>query len=157
MLSSIVLASLNTARAKARDALRASELNEFRRALAAYYIDNGAYPIVSGGGFAEIWSTQGTWNTTSILRTALVPKYISTLPVDPNNTGGASWTGGFSYTYSTYSVAGSPTLGTQYDLTARLEQKNNIACPSHDWPILTDPSDNWCKYNGANGYMMADH
>lgn len=157
LLSSIVLASLGTTRAKARDALRITELGEIQKALALYYIDNGAYPIVPGGGYAEIWSTQATWNTTSILKTALVPKYISRLPADPVNTGGESWNNGFSYTYSTYNVAGSPVLGTQYDLTARLEQPNGIACPSRNWPILTDPSDSWCSYNGANGYMVADH
>lgn len=157
LLSAIVLGSLNTARAKARDALRIIELGELKKALAIYYADNGAYPIVPGGGYAEIWSTQSIWNTTSILRTALVPKYISKVPVDPNNTGGTAWSGGFSFTYSTYGVAGSPTLGTQYDLTARLEKTNSIACPSHNWPILTDPSDNWCNYNGSTGYMMADH
>jgi general secretion pathway protein G len=157
LLSSVVLASLNTARAKARDALRISEVKELQTALAFYYIDNGAYPIVPGGGYAEIWSTEATWNTTSILKTALVPKYISKLPVDPKNTGGPSWANGFSYTYSTYSVGGSPILGTQYDLTVRLEMPNSIACPSRSWPILTDPADSWCSYNGSNGYMMADH
>ena len=65
LLSSIVLGSLNTARAKARDALRITELGEIQKALAMYYVDNGKYPGTSGLG-AEYSSAQtATWNTFS--------------------------------------------------------------------------------------------
>src|SRR3989344_5459926 len=44
MLSSIMLSSLNAARAKARDAGRVGQLHELNRALALYYSAHGEYP-----------------------------------------------------------------------------------------------------------------
>ena len=45
LLSSVVMASLNTARIKARDALRRSEMTQLQLALETYYVDNGSYPL----------------------------------------------------------------------------------------------------------------
>ncbi len=50
ILSSVVLASLNSARAKARDARRMSDLNSIQIALEMYYLDYGTYRI-SGTGW----------------------------------------------------------------------------------------------------------
>jgi len=162
LLSTVILASMTNARSRARDAQRLSDLQQLRNALALYASDNSnMYPVVPGTQYPEISSTGATWNTTSILRAALVPKYISKLPVDPKNTGTTAWADGFSYTYSTYKVGTSPTpYGVNYDLTARLENPSPSACPndsSTKWPINTDSSDNWCNYNGASGYMVSDH
>lgn len=44
LLSSIVLSSLNSARAKARDARRLSDLHQIRNALELYFDDKGSYP-----------------------------------------------------------------------------------------------------------------
>lgn len=44
LLASIVLVSLNSARAKAREARRLADLQQIDRALALYYSDNGSYP-----------------------------------------------------------------------------------------------------------------
>ena len=46
ILSSVVLVSLNTARAKARDATRKTDLKQLQTALELYFNDNRAYPIV---------------------------------------------------------------------------------------------------------------
>ena len=43
-LASVVLASLNGARVKAREATRASQLAEVRKALELFYLSNGRYP-----------------------------------------------------------------------------------------------------------------
>jgi len=47
ILSSVVLASLNSARGKARDAKRASDVHQLKTALEFYYNDNGFYPSVT--------------------------------------------------------------------------------------------------------------
>ncbi len=47
LLSSVILTSLNAARAKARDGARVSQLSEIRNAMELYYADNGCYPAVS--------------------------------------------------------------------------------------------------------------
>lgn len=48
VLSSVVLASLNTARSRARDASRKAAMNQIVLALAFYYDANGSYPPSSG-------------------------------------------------------------------------------------------------------------
>lgn len=44
ILATVVLASLGSARAKARDAKKLSDINNIQKALEFYYIDNGKYP-----------------------------------------------------------------------------------------------------------------
>lgn len=71
-LASVVLASLNTAREKARDAQRISEIKELEKALQIYWLDNnGQYPP----------HNSGTQVASSL--TELVPDYIASLPIDP--------------------------------------------------------------------------
>ncbi|OGD66915.1 hypothetical protein A2442_03465 [Candidatus Campbellbacteria bacterium RIFOXYC2_FULL_35_25] len=158
LLSSVVMASLNSARAKARDANRMAGIKQLQLALEMYYNDNGTYPdaVPAATGYGkEINSGQATWDTTSNLRTTLVGGgYLPALPTDPLNTGGATWNGGFTFTYSTYTVAGSPTLGSDYDLTVHLENPNIIACPTTSHSINTDPSDSWCNYSSN---LLSDH
>lgn len=82
LLSSIVLASLNTARAKARDAQRLSDMRSVVQALELYATDHGnTYPptatIASSGQCA-------TYNACLDDVTQLISgKYISQLPSDP--------------------------------------------------------------------------
>ncbi len=47
LLSSVVLTSVNSARAKARDARRITDLKQIQTALEFYYDTNGSYPIGS--------------------------------------------------------------------------------------------------------------
>ncbi len=72
MLSSVVLASLNNARGKARDVVRKQILVQVRTALENYYSANGSYPVSAG-----TWDNQSNWIP------GLAPTYISKLPVDP--------------------------------------------------------------------------
>ncbi len=84
MLSSVVLASLNSARGKARDARRNEDLVQIRTALNLYESDNGGN-LPTG----HYWSSTapGGVYAWSILQTALSP-YIKSLPVDPLNNDG---------------------------------------------------------------------
>lgn len=56
ILASIVLASLGSSQAKARDARRMSDVNSYQKALALYLSTSGSYPIIAatttldGGG-----------------------------------------------------------------------------------------------------------
>ena len=74
LLSSIVLASLSTARNKAEDAQRMANVKQVKNALMLYYDDHSKYPAVSGGGAEPL----------SSLSTALKP-YIYKLPDDPSS------------------------------------------------------------------------
>ena len=98
LLASIVLVSLNSARAKARDAKRVSELKQIQIALEFYYDRANSYVA---GDFFSPWDTayghsinywsggNPPWSTA--LYDALVGNgYLNLLPLDPvNREGGA--------------------------------------------------------------------
>ena len=59
VLSSVVLASLNTARLKAADASVKSELAQFRTIMNFEYTDTGSYSAIKSGGAAG-WNAAGS-------------------------------------------------------------------------------------------------
>lgn len=67
ILATLVIANMNSARERARDATRKSDLRNIQTALRLYYNDNGGYPIAS---------VLPTWGT------AWTP-YMNILPADP--------------------------------------------------------------------------
>ncbi|OGI64782.1 hypothetical protein A2642_03725 [Candidatus Nomurabacteria bacterium RIFCSPHIGHO2_01_FULL_39_10] len=89
LLSSVVMASLNSARIKARDAKRKVELKQIVSALELYYNEYGAYPPFrpsnTCGGNREDWAnsicTDSNWLSTD----PNFLKYISSVPRDPVN------------------------------------------------------------------------
>jgi len=106
ILSSVVLASLNGARKKGRDARRISDLKQVQLALEMYYDSNSSeYPDASS---------------------SLAPTYISSVPVDPQ--GGA-------YSYDNLTNAGAACsvasgVCTSYVLGATLEDSTHGALSS---------------------------
>lgn len=88
LLSSVVLASLNSARQKARVAWRVSNLTQLRSALELYYSDNNSYPN-PGWGWRSECVAWGSLAPAQIAAGAsgfpdLTPKYISVFPSDPS-------------------------------------------------------------------------
>ncbi len=100
ILSSVVLASLSTARAKSRDARRISDVGQIQLALELYFDSSSSYPVTA---YAAI--------TTPLA--PLAPTYLPKLPVDPQNTG--------NYVYKYYGST------TKYALTSTLERGDNSA------------------------------
>ena len=74
ILSSVVMASLNSARAKAKDAARMVDVKALKQALELYYNDNGGYPTSNGSGNGDVLLSDG------VLTGKLVPAYISSMP-----------------------------------------------------------------------------
>ena len=118
ILSSVVLASLNGARKKGRDARRIADVKQIQLALEMYYDSNASeYPdsictTVSGGA-----CTAGT----------LMPTYISTVPNDPQAN---STTYVYSYDNLTSAAAACAVASgvcTSYILGADLEDTTNSA------------------------------
>ncbi len=98
ILSSVVLASLNSARTKARDARRVADLKQVQVALELYYDANSAYPT----------------SLTALVGSGLGAS-LPTLPVDPRGvTATMNATGGYKYAIN----AGA----TAYHVGATLEQ-----------------------------------
>ena len=73
ILSSVVLASLNSARAKARDANRSASIKQVQLALELYYDSNGSY-VSSPDVVLDV-----------ALTAPLTPTYISKIPTSPSS------------------------------------------------------------------------
>ena len=126
ILSSIVMVSLNSARAKARDAKRQGDLNALQTALQLYADsqDTFKYPSDGSGSFCSV-ATGG-----SCLNELVTGGYIKSLPQDPLNTG--------SSTYTYYNAGDDAT----YCLYAPLENKTNgyFVCTSGGCETTTSTS-----------------
>ena len=88
LLSSIVLASLSTARQKARDAARLSDMRQLQNALELYHVAHNSYPPLSGNG------------SLSALQVLVTEGNIPKLPDDPKSDGTyPTWYGGVDHYY----------------------------------------------------------
>lgn len=90
ILSSVVLASLNSARVKGRDARRISDIKQLQLALELYYDNHQGYP---GAAYSS-------GNASTTLTALVTENFISSIPGDPTNNA----------TY-TYSYAGTDLAG----------------------------------------------
>ena len=96
ILSSVVLASLNSARKKSRDARRVADIGQIKLALELAFDKNSTYP---------------TGNYDTAMATLKTDGLIPQAPVDPLKTGS------YVYTYC-------PISATDYHLSAVLEENN---------------------------------
>jgi len=127
LLASIILASLSTARAKARDTKRLTELKQLQTAMELYRSDNGTYPSAELNFTVSIDGCRGLniangyhdWST-AINLGKLIPKYIGSLPIDPIN----SISQGLCYTY-TYLESGFNTSMTCLDGATTIDPDGN--------------------------------
>lgn len=106
ILSSVVLASLNSARQKSRDARRISDVKQLQLALELYFDSNSQYPA----GTALTPLTAGD--------------FIASLPIDPLNSGA------YVYTYQARASDGtacSTAPCTGYVIKSTLEQAGHSA------------------------------
>jgi len=98
LLASIVIASLSSVQANARDAKRIEDINQLQKALTLYSSDFGSYPSQPATSTVTATSTVGA---------ALISSgAMSTMPKDPST---------YQYSYVSYSS------GSTYDLNFCLE------------------------------------
>ena len=91
LLASVVLASLNTARERGRDARRASDIKQLQLALELYAQDHdGLYPYQS--------------NSYIVSQTSLLLPYINPVPEDPSRTGASRYRYYFGVNYHSYTI-----------------------------------------------------
>ncbi len=102
ILSSIVLASLNSARKKGRDARRIADVKQIQLALELYYDAHSSYPTTAQ--YAANLVSEG---------------FISTVPTDPSS--------GLGYAYE---AIGTGTTCSSYHLGAKLETTGHTALSS---------------------------
>ncbi len=104
LLSSVVLAGLNEARAKSRDTRRKADLVQIRNALLLYYDKNGNY-IETASGCGSGGSGNGFFNYTagypaSIVSCLITSGFLASEIIDP--TGGRTSTPTAGYSYMKY-------------------------------------------------------
>lgn len=178
LLSSVVLASLQSARAKARDAQRIQAMNELRKALFLYYDANGEYPVPLSGAACTNpavnstdctsfngWYAPGAGTTLA----SLLAPYLPSMPVDPAQTLIQHNTYGLIYT----NIAASARYGygyrvksdgSEYDLITRLESPGNpLRCGVMQYiskrgtdNIETNAGDEWCELESGGSVSNID-
>ena len=132
ILSSIVLASLNTARAKGRDARRVSDIKQIQLSLELYYDACGNYP-------ANIYTTSNNVCGSTSSGVGLVQGgYISVVPYDPSAPSPCTADGGSGcYAYTGLCQGGGLCTPTSYHLGAVLEVTNSVLANDSDSCINT--------------------
>lgn len=117
VLSSIVIASLNQARAKSRDVVRKSDLHQIQLALELYFDSYGGYP-------SSAWPNVDYKITYSL---ALEPKmlaFIKSFPKDPNGADNC-YNNAYLYISNVYNDgSGNNAKATTYVLYATLENQS---------------------------------
>lgn len=160
ILSSVVLASLNSARMKARDARRIADLKQIQLALQMYYDKYNQYP--PGGFWQNSKDSPGNW-----IPQLVTEGFLPSLPNDPINNACCPWsTGNYAYVYS----SGSDVNYQDYNLFTQLEDPSNPnRCELKCWKFHSDHAGRtgkvWCGAtsaicSGSEGYspyLYADH
>lgn len=122
ILSTVVMAGLNSARAKSRDAKRVSEVKSLQKALDLYYDTCGGYPMIDdGAGNPAVIGTgltTATQDGTCVTSGETFGTYMATLPVNPSPTATQA-----TYDYCSTDAAGTcdPAAGDGYQILFGLE------------------------------------
>jgi len=125
ILSSVVFSSLNTARSKARDAIRYSDARQIKNALEMYFSTYGYYPTCGGEDLCDSTGVLTPINTLEV-----VPTYISEIKGDPINENGYGYYYARGYKkIGTNTFIHTPGDNTNYIFGMRLE---NSSAPTYD-------------------------
>jgi len=126
ILSSVVLASLSTARMKSRDAKRVSDIGQIQLALELFFDANQSYPSTTPTGSAGTATVQGA---VALLATS---KYIPQAPVPP--AGGSAY-----YIYRGIRTGSGATALTE---CGGLGANDTTACTSYGLAVTLERTDN---------------
>ena len=142
LLSTLAVISLTTARSKARDARRTSDLRAMQSSIELYRTDNSdSLPLIAYLNSTTNtiqWTSQGAWNSTSM--SAILSTYLSPLPTDPTNSASNY------YQYCASSTG-------KYILSAMLENAPQANGASGAYNTYYNTSN--CVSSGGNGTKAA--
>jgi prepilin-type N-terminal cleavage/methylation domain-containing protein len=134
LLSSLGIVALNSARVKARDAMRMAEMAQLRTALNLYYDDNGHYPLSAyetNWNYSDIFFGATAQNGADSYLNDMVPAIASgtrplmeKIPLDPKNpTNDPGISQAYLYRYITTDN------GSEYAVSYYLE--GDLSAPQH--------------------------
>ena len=137
LLSSVVLSSLNSARAKARDAQVKIEFNQLRKALALYFDKYGLYPNET-----PVATNPWTDNFNSMAAQLVAEKFLASVPVAPTN-----------HVYNYYNYGG-PIIGGLIvtNLETAPDTTTGISPSCRPWA----PAQNWCSQSSSKEYCICN-
>jgi prepilin-type N-terminal cleavage/methylation domain-containing protein len=98
ILASITIVAFNGVQQRARNAERSHELVLVQKAVEMYRLDNSGYPRCGATGPYSPGSTVSSGTVAACLADELVPTYLASLPVDPQNTGASQYWYAVGYT-----------------------------------------------------------
>lgn len=162
ILAALVLNSFSQAQAKARNSQTASVVTAYKKAIIAYAVENGSYPIVGaaclGDGYPDLngdgsagdcWQSPGYVKESVTLQSRLRPYtgYQKMLPnLKPISYGSFSRVGAILQTTSTNTLDGTT---WPWWILYVMEGKD-ARCPVG--PVASGPYPNWLSEQPANGY-----
>lgn len=142
ILSSVVLASLNTARGKANDAKRLSDMHTIQTALELYYNNHNSYPTSNFSGCGG-WESTGSDAGSNNFVSALVVDGNMPAGVKDPNSGLENTCGNYAYyRYNAGSYGCDASRGPFYILgirstdgygTGQYPSSPGWTCPGRDW------------------------
>lgn len=132
VLSSIVIGSVNSARAKSRDAKAISDFNSLRTALALYYSTYNKYPNET-----PVTTNPWTDNFNSMAQQLVTAGFLSSVPIAPQN-----------HTYHYYNYGGN-VVGGLIVTSMETISPSNTAPPPTCKPFNTG---NWCDTSYISTY-----
>jgi prepilin-type N-terminal cleavage/methylation domain-containing protein len=160
ILSSVVLANLQSSRSKARDAQRLAAIKQIQTALEVYKVKNGSYPQTSSDvsirnnscgnftcGTTGCGYAVGDWATT--LAPLVTSRLLPSIPNDPRNTGQ------FCYTYFNNSTAISGNndwadCGPNGNIN--ISEYQYVIYGTFENALANFPVINWNSIDGSNNY-----
>ncbi len=163
ILASVILASVDAARSKARDARRKEDFHEISTALALYYAQNGSYPntnttsATDSGNYANSntsWDGK-TYAWTNLFTPLVNAGYMTGIPRDPLNVATGSYPWSAPAGASVNHLYHYRSDGAHYLLCTWLENHGDAATLGH--ADMSDPFNPSLKLHANEGYSAYNY
>ena len=134
ILAALIIVSVTTASAKARDVKRQEDLRNIQKAVEMYYTTNGSYPSTGGGwwGNCSGYGSHPISGSNAYIPN-IAPMYIPSLPLDPRQ--GTDCTGAANNAACYIYRSG----GTNYKLMAYQTVETIVPTPTNSLQDFYDP------------------
>lgn len=142
LLASVIIVSLNSARAKGRDARRKADLAELQKALEMYYMDNNSMPINRNPccGYPD--------SSPNFLQELVTDGLLANVPKSPTSPSNPY----LYYDYGKGSSANGVNIGAILVTQLETSAPSTTGDPPSCRPWL--PGQNWCSQSSNNYYCL---